>query len=171
MSLLTNIGDVDSLIALNINEGMLLMKRLGLFIVALLLVPHISEARTNNVYGEVVVTDIEATSPVNWQRDDNKPPIYPIELARGQVQGCSIVSFDISTDGDTENVEVISSVPNKYLGKYTKRIVKKWNWQATNSGISPSLEKRTVRIDYCLGHESAQITSAQCKAQSKLNCR
>ncbi|MCG9731828.1 energy transducer TonB [Shewanella sp. Isolate13] len=146
------------------------MKILLLFVVVLLATPQISEAKTRNVYGEVVVTDVEANSATHWQRERQEQPVYPIELARGGVQGCSIVSFDISAGGDTENVEVISSVPNKHLGKYTKKIVKKWNWQSVNDEVITSLEKRTFRIDYCLGGESAAATAAQCKAQVLLNC-
>lgn len=130
-----------------------------------------SLAKTNkNIFANVLVTDMTAQTNPIWLRADQAQPKYPIEMARSQVQGCAILAFNISPSGDTENVEVISSIPNKYLGKFSKKIVKRWDWTKTSDSSPASAEKHTVRLDFCLSNESDEHSKAFCQQQQQLNC-
>ncbi|GIU08603.1 MULTISPECIES: energy transducer TonB [unclassified Shewanella] len=144
------------------------MKVIGLAILVLLFVPQVSQAK--NIYGEVLLTDLEPKTQKVWHREGNKSPHYPVALVQAKLQGCTVLSFDISEEGYTENVEVVSSIPNKHLGKYTKKEIKGWRWQQLEPLQSASSEKRTLRFDYCLGLESAEQSLAQCQQQAQLNC-
>ncbi|GIU46849.1 hypothetical protein TUM4438_23860 [Shewanella sairae] len=143
-------------------------------LIALFLLPQMSHAKVQKVFGEVLLTEVDANSQKYWYRvgHDKSEPVmkYPIELARSKIQGCTVLSFDITEAGNTANVEVISSIPNKHLGKYAKNEVKSWRWQQADSLSTVIGEKRTIRLDYCLGTESAASSQAQCQRQAQLNC-
>ena len=143
----------------------------------LLSIPQMVEAKSSNVnrvYAEVLLTDIVNDTSKAWYREElngsNSLVEYPIELARDNLRGCTILSLDITEDGTTENVEVVSSIPNKQLGKYSKKLVKRWRWQQIESQKGVKAESRVLRFDYCLGIESAEQTLAQCQRQTTLNC-
>ncbi|ABZ77176.1 TonB family protein [Shewanella halifaxensis HAW-EB4] len=144
------------------------MKVIGLAAFALLLVPQMSQAK--NVYGEVLLTEVEPSTQKVWHREGNKPHPYPIEFAQAKLQGCAVLSFDISEEGHTENVEVISSVPNRHLGKNSRKEVKRWRWQPLDTELQATAEKRVLRIDYCLSDVSEEQSLAQCQRQAQLNC-
>ncbi|MGS0675826.1 energy transducer TonB [Shewanella sp. 30m-9] len=148
------------------------MKLIGCTVL-LLLFPQMSYAKMGNenrIYGEVLQTEISMDTPKTWHREEVNAPNYPIEFARARVQGCTVLSFDITENGTTENVEVVSSIPNKHLGKYSKKLIKRWRWQQIEPQQTAIAEKRVLRFDYCLGVESAEDSAAQCQRQVKLNC-
>lgn len=146
------------------------MKAIGAvaFTLLLVLVPQISQAK--NIYAEVLLTDVEPTTQKLWHREGNKPHSYPVAFAQAKLQGCSILSFDISEEGYTENIEVISSVPNRHLGKYSRKEIKRWRWQQIDTGLQGKAEKRVLRVDYCLTDVSAEQTLEQCQQQAQLKC-
>ncbi|WP_428847801.1 energy transducer TonB [Shewanella abyssi] len=113
---------------------------------------------------------MEPKSDFLWQSTNRTPPQYPMEMARTSLAGCAILSFNISDSGTTENVQVIKSVPNKDLGKHSRYMVKKWRWDAANNDSNPASEKRTLRMDYCIGGESAEESLQLCKQQTQLAC-
>lgn len=135
---------------------------------ALLLLTTPCLALTKHIYGDVQVTNISPSSDFVWERDNTQQPQYPIELARSRIAGCTVLSFDISETGDTENIEVINSVPHYAIGKYSKQILKTWKWAPTST--VKTAEKRTVRLDYCLGETSSAESEKQCKQQAQLAC-
>jgi len=145
------------------------MKKL-LALIAFVLMSVSISSLAKKIYADVQVTDINPTSNFTWQRENKNTPKYPIELARSGVRGCAILSFDISQSGKTENVEIINSLPKKSIGKYSRRMLKKWQWvPVSTEGIS-TVEKRTLRLDFCMGGESTELSQKHCIQQTKLAC-
>jgi len=125
-------------------------------------------AQSNHIYADVQVTDIAPNSDFIWQRKNQHTPKYPVELARSGTRGCAVLSFDISASGRTENIEIINSVPNKLVGRYSRQMLQKWQWVSTAAAAMP--EKRTLRLDFCIGGESLAQSVQACKQQAQLAC-
>lgn len=142
------------------------MKSLVLGALALSMISTFSLAK--NIYADIQVSNLESSNDFIWERKNKNAPRYPIELARSGLRGCAILSFDIFESGSTENVEVISSVPKGHLGKHARKMLKKWKWIPV-SAITES-EKRTIRLDFCIGGESTEQSQEACIAQTKLYC-
>ncbi|WNC68803.1 energy transducer TonB [Thalassotalea nanhaiensis] len=145
------------------------MKNLTLVAFVLVTLSTGSLAKNKHFYADVQVTDISPTSDFIWKRANQNTPKYPIELARSGIRGCAVLSFDISESGETENVEIISSVPKKHLGKYSRKMLKKWKWVPV-SAVEFTSEKRTLRLDFCMGEESTEQSQQACKQQTQLAC-
>ena len=126
-------------------------------------------AKGKKIYADIQVTDVEPTNEFVWERANQNTTKYPIELARSGIRGCAVLSFNILDSGKTENIEVINSLPNKYLGKYSRKMIKKWKWVPTS--VETISEKRTLRLDFCMGRESIEQAQNACKEQTKLACR
>ena len=146
------------------------MKNITIVILALLTISTSSLAKNNNFYADIQVTDINPTTGFIWNRANKNTPRYPIELARSGIKGCAILSFDISESGNTENVEIINSLPKKHLGKYSRKMLKKWKWIKTSPENEAALEKRIIRLDFCMGEESTEQSQQACKQQTQLAC-
>ena len=127
-------------------------------------------AKNKTFYADVQVTDIAPTSDFIWERANQNTPKYPIELARPGIRGCAVLSFNISESGKTENVEIINSLPKKHLGKYSRKMLKKWKWVPASTVAETTSEKRTLRLDFCMGGESTEQAQKACKQQTKLAC-
>jgi periplasmic protein TonB len=153
----------------NSDNGMY-MKILTLICLVLLVTSASALAKKKTFYADVQVTDITPTSDFIWERANQNTPKYPIDLARSGIKGCSVLSFNISESGKTENVEVIHSVPKKYLGKYSRKMLKKWKWVPASTVAEPVPEKRTLRLDFCMGGESTEQSQKTCKQQTQLSC-
>jgi protein TonB len=129
-----------------------------------------SLAKNKRFYADVQVSNIDPTSGYVWKRENQNTPRYPIELARSGIKGCAILSFDISESGKTENVEIINSVPKKHLGKYSRKMLRKWKWVSASTMTESVPEKRTLRLDFCMGGESTEQSQQACKQQTQLTC-
>jgi len=148
------------------------MKNITLAALVFLVVSAPTLAKPKRFYADVQVTNIEPTADFLWQRKNKNTPKYPIELARSGIRGCAILSFDISASGKTENIEVISSVPQKHLGKYSRKMLRKWRWTPTDRATTePVTEKRTLRLDFCMGRESSEQSQLACRQQAQMACR
>jgi len=139
-------------------------------LISVLLVVTSLGALAKTFYADVQVTDVAQTSDFIWQRANQNTPKYPIELARSGIKGCAVLSFNISESGRTENVVIIDSVPKKHLGKYSRKMLKKWKWVPSATVAETTSEKRTLRLDFCMGGESTQQAEMVCKQQAKLAC-
>ncbi|MCJ8294632.1 MAG: energy transducer TonB [Colwellia sp.] len=140
------------------------------FLTAFALMSISTSCGAKKVYADVQVTDINPTSNFIWERANKKTPKYPIELARSGVRGCAVLSFNISDSGNTENIEIINSVPKKHIGKYSRKMLKKWKWIPTSTLVNLAPEKITLRLDFCMGGESTELSQKTCKQQKKLAC-
>ena len=146
------------------------MKTLKLIPIVLVVVSASALAKNKTFYADVQVTDVTPTSDFIWKRANQNTPRYPIELARTGIKGCAVLSFNISESGKTENVEVINSVPKKHLGKYSRKMLKKWKWVPASTVAETASEKRTLRLDFCMGGESTEQSQMACKQQTQLAC-
>ena len=79
-------------------------------------------------YSDSSYTNLHLTFLLQRSTATQNTPKYPIELARSGIKGCAVLSFNISESGKTENVEIIDSVPKKHIGKYSRKMLKKWRW-------------------------------------------
>lgn len=138
--------------------------------ITLILSANCQAKANSNIFGNVFVTDMTAQKNPLWHSDNKAQPIYPFEMVRSNIRGCAVLVFNVSESGVTENVEIISSVPSRYLGKFSKKIVKKWNWTKASDDRPASDEKHTVRLDFCLSTESDEHSKAFCQQQQQLNC-
>lgn len=146
------------------------MRYILLVALAMMTISTTSFARTNKVYGKVLVTDISPADNALWKRENTAPPLYPIELARSGLQGCTVLSFDISESGKAKNIEAIQSVPHRSLGKYSRKMLKKWKWTPVATAGEAKTEQRTLRLDFCMGDQSSEQTLQRCQQQTQLAC-
>lgn len=146
------------------------MKYLLLVVLAMITISTTSFAKSKNVYADVLVTNISPADDALWKRKETAPPLYPIALARSGLQGCTVLSFDISESGKAKNIEAIQSIPHKNLGKYSRKMLKKWKWIPVTTAGEAKTEKRTLRLDFCLGDQSPEQTLQRCQQQTQLAC-
>ncbi|WP_119967718.1 energy transducer TonB [Shewanella japonica] len=146
------------------------MKKLVKLAILFLAVISVSTIAVTSIYADVQVTNVKPTSDFAWQRENKNTPKYPIELARSGIRGCAVLSFNITESGETEDVEIISSIPNKQLGKFSRKMIKKWNWTAATGTEETIAEKRIVRLDFCFDDESTEHTQKMCKQQTQFAC-
>lgn len=146
------------------------MRYLLLIALAMMTISTTSFARSKNVYGEVLVTNISPADNALWKREKTAPPHYPMELAREGLQGCTVLSFDISESGKAKNIEAIQSVPHRSLGKYSRKMLKKWKWIPVSTAGEAKTEKRTLRLDFCIDDQSSEQTLQMCQQRTQLAC-
>jgi len=144
------------------------MKFFAVMPIMLVLMSYPVLAQSNNIYADVQVTDLVPNSDFIWQRKNQHTPKYPVELARSGTRGCAVLSFNISVSGRTENIEIINSVPNQFVGRSSRQMLQKWQWVSTAAAAMP--EKRTLRLDFCIGGESLAQAVQICKQQAQLAC-
>lgn len=165
----SEIGKLKRPVALTIfNNGVNMKRRLVL--VTLLLATVTTNSMAKKIYGDVQVTDIGLSDNFIWKRANKNAPIYPIELASSGMRGCAVLSFNISEAGKTDSVEIINSVPKKQIGKYSRKMLRKWKWVPASSAMEPAAEKRILRLDFCLGGDSTEQSQIACKQQTQLAC-
>ena len=145
------------------------MKNL-LALITFVLISVSTSSGAKNIYADVQVTDVTPKSEYIWERANQNTPKYPVELARSGIRGCAVLSFNVSDSGETENIEILKSVPKKQLGKASRKMLKKWKWIPASTVGETQSEKRTLRLDFCMGGESTEQAQNACKQQTKLAC-
>lgn len=144
------------------------MRLLVLAVLFSVVVSHPSEAKRMNIYGETLVTDITPESGAMWTRVNHQAPLYPIELAKARMAGCTVLSFDVVESGKAENIQTVISIPHTKISRHAKSIVSQWQWQTDQTPTAK--ESHTVRLDFCLGLESTEKTQQACAKQVQLPC-
>ena len=143
-----------------------------LLLLSLLIAPALQAQ--NIIHADVQVTHLEPeTSALAWQRVNLHTPKYPIELAQAGVRGCGVFKVQVDSKGNTESVELINAVPKKGLAKSARKLIKRWKWQPnTGKGAAqPDPEQpMLIRLDFCMGGESAEEATARCRVQAQYNC-
>jgi TonB family protein len=144
--------------------------KLILFVAMWLALTASCYVKAKTVYADVQVTNLPTKGDFYWEQANKNTPKYPIELARTGITGCAVLSFDISEGGETKNVAVVNSYPKKSIGKYSRKMLKKWKWVPTSTKASSTSEKRMIRLDYCLGGQSVAESQTFCKQQAQVVC-
>ena len=153
-----------------INNGVS-MKISQLVPITLAIVLVSAPTQSKIMYGDIQVTNIAPTVDFVWQRANQNTPRYPVELARSGLRGCAVLSFNITDSGKAEDIEIVHSLPKSNLGRSSKKMLRKWKWVPVLSESNATAEKRTLRLDFCMGGESIEQAQEMCKQQAKLACR
>jgi protein TonB len=98
--------------------------------------------------------EIDATS-LNL---DQKPasivrisPLYPIDAARGKVEGWVQLKFDVAEDGSTQNIEVIDAMPKGVFEYEAERALSKWKYKPLlKDGKVAIIRNMKVQFDFRL---------------------
>ena len=83
--------------------------------------------------------------------------------------GCGVFEVSVDASGNTQNVSLVSSVPEKIIFRPSKKVIEGWRWQL-NADKSAAAETKTLRLDYCMGQGTQQDVEQQCQAQAMLAC-
>ena len=122
------------------------------------------------MYADVNITHI---TPIKedaiWTRKKQVSPKYPMKLAKSGIAGCGIFKVVVDEQGETDSVELISSIPKKVIFKPSKKVIKKWKWVKPDNAIA-KVEEKTIRLDYCMGGASIEEAQQRCQSQAKLSC-
>lgn len=65
-------------------------------------------------------------------------PTYPIDAAAAGSEGTAVIRFNVNEDGETEDIEVLISIPFSDFGEASARAVRRWEY-------SPALESGEPR--------------------------
>lgn len=137
----------------------------------LFLVPLTFSAFANAAnFADVKLTHIQpAESQGRWNKVSQFTPRYPESLAVKGVVGCGVFKVSINEDGETHDVELVSSVPRRVIAKPATRMIKNWKWEKT-PGQAQGSEERLIRLDFCMGGNTQEQAKQRCEAQSRLQC-
>ncbi|MGO2371920.1 energy transducer TonB [Pseudoalteromonas sp. KG3] len=134
----------------------------------LLMLSTMTMAKTT--YADVQISHLKPSKEqMIWIRENPNTPKYPLTLAKAGVRGCAVYSFDITGEGDIENIELMSAIPGKTLSKEAKKLLNSWHWQVANNKQA-ALEHKVIRLDFCIGGDTIEQAQQQCIAQSQLAC-
>lgn len=68
-------------------------------------------------------------------------PTYPPRMLEGGVEGFSLVMFDVSPEGQPQNIRTLLSVPHRDFGVAGERTVRRWRYQPrTVDGVPETRE-------------------------------
>lgn len=136
----------------------------------LLSLPLVIAAKKIN-YGDVQITHLNPQkTDAKWVRTKQVSPKYPVKFVKKRVAGCGIFKFTVNEDGKAQNIELITSFPDKHFFKNpATKVIEKFDW--TNvSGQPNQAENKLVRLDFCMGGNSLDEAQALCVKQTKLQC-
>ncbi|RUO68753.1 energy transducer TonB [Idiomarina ramblicola] len=144
------------------------MKYLTIAIV-LLLSPLVA-AQGKNI-GTVHLTHVSPSEDnAVWLRENQITPMYPMELARNGIAGCGVFKVIVDESSKTEEVTLVSSVPQEVIVKLASKVIESWDWKVAE-GHTAKREEKTIRLDFCMvANSSDEEAKRQCVAQSKLVC-
>lgn len=129
----------------------------------------ISAASAQN-FGTVELTHLEPTKKeARWVRTKQVTPRYPRELAREGIMGCGVFKVKVDENGNTQNVELVSSVPTDVIQKPATAVIKSWEWQ--NVSDQAAAEEKLMRLDFCMGGTSQEEAQARCREQATMQCK
>lgn len=145
-----------------------MIRKIWLGGLALMVLSPLSMAKM--YYADVQISHLKPSKEqVIWIRENPNTPKYPLTLAKAGVRGCAVYSFDITRNGDIENIELMSAIPDKTLSKEAKKLLQSWYWQVANNQQA-ALEHKVIRLDFCVGGDTIEQVQQHCIAQSQLTC-
>lgn len=119
----------------------------------------------------VKLTEITPTAEqALWSRSKDVPVGYPVELAMDGVTGCAVLKVTIDSDGDTDEVTLMSGVPSREMKFSARKLVRDWDWM-NRSERPDAAETKLIRLDFCMERGTKDVAIAACEEQVKLECR
>lgn len=78
-------------------------------------------------------------------------PRYPTSMWQNDMEGVALVTFDITPQGRTENVEIVYSIPHPDFGTAISRVVHNWRYNpATLDGVPIAREGMVTSYEFTL---------------------
>jgi len=81
-----------------------------------------------------------------WVASYRAPPVYPSEALDKGVIGCVLLRHVISSSGESNDIQVINSVPNDVFDQSAVRALSQYQWVPT----AENKERRPVKSDWLL---------------------
>lgn len=128
----------------------------------------ISAASAQN-FAAVELSHLEPTKEkAHWVRTKQVSPRYPRELAVQGIIGCGVFKVSVDESGNTQSIELVSSVPEDVIQKPATSVIKSWEWQ--HASDQATAEEKLLRLDFCMGGASQEEAQARCREQAKMQC-
>ncbi|MEW6992124.1 TonB family protein [Colwelliaceae bacterium 6441] len=74
-------------------------------------------------------------------------PKYPLKAAKEKIEGAVVLKFDINTEGNVKNVEVMKGVPAYVFDRVAVAALKKWKYDAKGQAHKNQLVQLDFRMD------------------------
>jgi TonB family protein len=81
-------------------------------------------------------------------------PTYPVQAAKEGVEGAVLLKFDINAQGNTENIQVISSSPESTFDNAAITALEKWQYESKNQMLNKGF---VVQLDFLMNESSKPI--------------
>ncbi|TMO08819.1 M56 family metallopeptidase [Pseudoalteromonas sp. S558] len=78
-------------------------------------------------------------------------PLYPIQAAQQGISGSVVLKYDITPNGETANVSVVSAKPEAIFDSEAKKALRQWQYKPSSMGYQNVL----VQLDFAINNEVA----------------
>jgi len=80
-------------------------------------------------------------------RGTRRPPHYPMSALNSRIEGVTIVRFDVTEEGDTENIEILAQLPGTVFGQVSENAVDDWRYNPATVDGEP-VYRRGVMVHF-----------------------
>lgn len=85
-------------------------------------------------------------------------PKYPVQAAKDNVFGHVVLTFDVDSSGDVNNVNVVSSQPKGVFDQVSIAALSQWRYQASDDGMKNSRVQLDYELDVAEDIERIKVT-------------
>jgi TonB family protein len=78
-------------------------------------------------------------------------PLYPKQAAEQGISGSVVLKYDITPNGETANVSVVSAKPEAIFNREAKKALRQWQYKPSSMGYQNGL----VQLDFAINNEAA----------------
>ncbi|WP_457934312.1 TonB family protein [Pseudoalteromonas sp. SCSIO 43210] len=78
-------------------------------------------------------------------------PLYPKQAAQQGISGSVVLKYDITPNGETANVSVVSAKPEAIFDREAKKALRQWQYKPSSMGYQNVL----VQLDFAINNEVA----------------
>ncbi|NMP04696.1 TonB family protein [Pseudoalteromonas arctica] len=78
-------------------------------------------------------------------------PLYPIQAAQQGISGSVVLKYDITPNGETANVSVVTAKPEAIFDREAKKALRQWQYKPSSMGYQNVL----VQLDFAINNEVA----------------
>ncbi|WP_277601488.1 M56 family metallopeptidase [Thalassotalea sp. G2M2-11] len=84
-------------------------------------------------------------------------PKYPLKAAEEKIEGSVVLKFDVNTDGNVMNVEVMKGKPAYVFDRVAIAALKKWKYEPVSSVVRNNLVQLDFRMDENSTYEDVDL--------------